>query len=979
MSDFIPIPPTYAVQDAQTRAVLDALASNIVAAQENYATDEKVKTIAEQTVITVLGGGDIPGSSVGTLIENLSRAITGTELYNYLGTKIEPLVANSQWLSEFDERVRDLIESTQADANDLAAETAARVAAINQLTADLQAEANARIAAVQAEANARAQALLDEATARGAAIQVETQARQAADSSLSSQITTLTASVGANAAAIQTEATARANGDSAEATQRTILAARVTTNESSITNLNTVTQNQATSITNLTTRTSTAESNITTLQTTTANQATQISQLNSTVGNASRVFAQTTAPTSGGGYTLRTNDIWYDTDDGYKPYYWTGSAWADLTDTRLLNAGSNITSLQTTTANQASTLNSLSTRTSTAESNISNLQTTTTSQATSLTNLTTRVGTAESNISNLQTTTAGQATSITTLQTTVGQKARVFVQTTAPTSSASYTLQTNDLWYDTDDGLKSYRWNGTAWADLTDTRLLNAGSDITNLQQTTASQASSLTSLLTRTSTAETNITNLQTTTSTQGTSLTNLTTRVGTAETNIGTLQTTTSNQATQITNISATANAKNRTYYQTAAPTTGLVIGDIWIDTDDNRRLFRWNGTAWDAADDARTATNAAAITAEQTARINADNTLTTSISTQSSRITNAESAITTEQTTRNTKDLSLASAINNIWSVVGGSTAVIGDGSLAAATPTTAQATKWNQVTAAVTDPNTGQVSTTSIKQDFLTYASTNDTSVNGLKAQYTVKVDVNGYVSGFGLATTLNNGTPISDFAVRADRFSIASPGVNKVVPFIVSGGVTYISAAMIQNGTIDNAKIGNYIASTNFNGGINASGYISSAGTTGWAIDKSGYATFNNVKVRGDIQANSLTANTVYTENIVGAAVTISSIASGTFEAIITISVAAGTSGVAVLAGFGNGNYSSGKDFYNNVAIPGDIYMDGYGALVSGTGSAVYGFSNPGAGTYTLRARRLGTFPGWTFNSPVILIVQTFKR
>ena len=45
---------------------------------------------------------------------------------------------------------------------------------------------------------------------------------------------------------------------------------------------------------------------------------------------------------------------------------------------------------------------------------------------------------------------------------------------------------------------------------------------------------------------------------------------------------------------------------------------------------------------------------------------------------------------------------------------------------------------------------------------------------LYAQYTVKIDNNGYVSGFGLASDPVNGVPYSDFMVRADRFSISSP-------------------------------------------------------------------------------------------------------------------------------------------------------------------------------------------------------------
>ena len=59
-----------------------------------------------------------------------------------------------------------------------------------------------------------------------------------------------------------------------------------------------------------------------------------------------------------------------------------------------------------------------------------------------------------------------------------------------------------------------------------------------------------------------------------------------------------------------------------------------------------------------------------------------------------------------------------------------------------------------------------------------------SINGLEAQYTVKVDVNGKVAGYGLATTPKNGTPESKFIVNADRFGIGAPGKADIFPFTV---------------------------------------------------------------------------------------------------------------------------------------------------------------------------------------------------
>lgn len=106
-----------------------------------------------------------------------------------------------------------------------------------------------------------------------------------------------------------------------------------------------------------------------------------------------------------------------------------------------------------------------------------------------------------------------------------------------------------------------------------------------------------------------------------------------------------------------------------------------------------------------------------------------------------------------------------------------------------------------------------------------ASATASTVNGLSGQYTVKIDNNGYVSGFGLASTANNASPYSDFLVRADRFAIASPsgpGITPKIPFVVvttptvENDVTiqpgvYIDSATIKDASITSAKIGQLVA------------------------------------------------------------------------------------------------------------------------------------------------------------------------
>jgi hypothetical protein len=99
---------------------------------------------------------------------------------------------------------------------------------------------------------------------------------------------------------------------------------------------------------------------------------------------------------------------------------------------------------------------------------------------------------------------------------------------------------------------------------------------------------------------------------------------------------------------------------------------------------------------------------------------------------------------------------------------------------------------------------------------------------LQAQYTVKIDNNGHISGFGLASTTTNATPSSAFIVRADKFAIAGPtdlsnGLGTTspttnLPFIVTTSTTYapngdaitpgvyIDTAYVKKGSIETAQI-----------------------------------------------------------------------------------------------------------------------------------------------------------------------------
>lgn len=108
----------------------------------------------------------------------------------------------------------------------------------------------------------------------------------------------------------------------------------------------------------------------------------------------------------------------------------------------------------------------------------------------------------------------------------------------------------------------------------------------------------------------------------------------------------------------------------------------------------------------------------------------------------------------------------------------------------------------------------------------------TDVQDLEGQYSVKIDNNGHVSGFGLSSTSTTAGPTSAFIVRADKFAVIDPadtgdGLGTTtpsagnVPFFIQSGNTFIKSAMIEDASITNAKIGSLSADKISTGTLNA--------------------------------------------------------------------------------------------------------------------------------------------------------------
>ena len=194
-------------------------------------------------------------------------------------------------------------------------------------------------------------------------------------------------------------------------------------------------------------------------------------------------------------------------------------------------------------------------------------------------------------------------------------------------------------------------------------------------------------------------------------------------------------------------------------------------------------------------KTSANAAAVLSEQTARINADGALSTRIDTVTAQTASNASAVQGEIVARTNADQALGQRIDTVQTTVGGNTLAI-------------------QTNATAIQSVDGKV-----------------TGSWSVRMQYESASGLYKY-AGIGLGLENGPGGLQSQFIIDADRFAIGQAGT---VPFAVTGGQTFIKAAFIQDGTITNAKIGNYIQSNNYD-----------PGKTGWRLFFDGTFEINGV-------------------------------------------------------------------------------------------------------------------------------------
>ena len=424
---------------------------------------------------------------------------------------------------------------------------------------------------------------------------------------------------------------------------------------------------------------------------------------------------------------------------------------------------------------------------------------------------------------------SGLASSISSVSATASSKNTIYRTTTAPATPAL-----NDIWvdikpsyaipyFDEDYAVarnNQYQWNGTAWVDITLTDVTDNFALIVNEQTARATADAAIAS----------DVTTLETSVNDPVTGL------VATRATLINDYSTT-STVNTAIANSRTTLRAytdvsASRTFRQVSAPTKRgvdaststdipLQTGDIWIDLDDQNKLYQWSGSAWVYSPDGAITGSVTSLTATLTndylTQTDTENAIAQSgtflrayASIQSKVFRQADAPTIRGVDPQTSSNIALVNGdvwydTNDsnklyLWSgtawVYSPDAVITGSVTAVDARVTTVESTKigYCAIGGVATDDTTKaaceaaggtwtvglplatavkQVSVSdgsasaSLEQRFTAQKTLND----GLQAQYTIKLDVNGNVAGYGI---YSDAVGNSQFIANVNRFAVTTP-------------------------------------------------------------------------------------------------------------------------------------------------------------------------------------------------------------
>ena len=379
-----------------------------------------------------------------------------------------------------------------------------------------------------------------------------------------------------------------------------------------------------------------------------------------------------------------------------------------------------------------------------------------------------------------------------------------------------------------------------------------------------------------------------------------------------------------------------KNKTYYQTTAPTGGMLEGDLWVDTDDKNKMYRYTSGAWvsvqdgtiaDAADAAAAASASANAAAAAAATAQADavialaeatlayNEAIGSLQPSADTIVNASNQITAINGTGIT--------IYSGSSASSGARVVLNSLGLAAYGPGSSV-----NVTGA-----SGNGTTVTYTASGHSFAVGRNITVSGLAPNgYNGSFVITAVVAGstFTVANTTTGGLTDSNGVAEGASLAISSTTGNAVFSGSVTGSSIIGGTLNIAgNAIIDSAGLLTATGAT-IQGTINAgAGYFGSL-SNGWSINSTGLVGVGTGTIVTSTGVNAIVLSS--TDNAIGIksggsyAGWIGSIGSGailihygTSPSSVAYPRAAMSSTAATLSGTASSGYSANTDGSNTIA------------------------------------------------------------
>lgn len=480
----------------------------------------------------------------------------------------------------------------------------------------------------------------------------------------------------------------------------------------------------------------------------------QIQELIIQQGGPNRIFVRTTPPPA-----PLTGDLWFDSDDDFRPWFYDGAGWVDARDRTISGSIAAISSEQTVRISEDlalsqridATLNRIDdpdTGLVGLSNSIELVETSVSTQGDTMTAHGQRLDQIDSDITAQDGTISGHTTAIGNIQTDVTAKGGLItaqglkiagLESSVNTAGTGLLARvgTIETTYATDLDVAATRTDSISAAKTyTDQTVGTLSSSITTNYATkvyadnssSAAKTEAIASANGHTDGAIAGIT-------------TNYATKVY-ADGAAGAAYTQAVSAAAAYTNTS-----KSKTFAQAGAPVASAV-GDLWINTSDGNNLFRWDGGTWAAA---------------------ADTKIGTALNTANSKVKTFVQSATPAAVT-----------VGDLW------------------IDTTAGANllrRWDGGSWINVDVASGRIGSVNARVTVESEASA--TRDGNLAGKYTIRVDAGGRAAGMNISAVDGPGSNTNEISFLTDSFKVWN-GSTSEAPFEVVGGATRIKCLVAGN-------------------------------------------------------------------------------------------------------------------------------------------------------------------------------------